>query len=188
MTRAKFETGPLARVDCEASDDRWTLVFIRDLRHPPERVWAALTEPVQLGQWSPFTTDRDLGRIGDATLTMIDGDNAEEMPVSVSRAEPPALLEYTWGTDLLRWELEAIESGTRLTLRHTVKDKEFVPMVAAGWHLCLVVAEHLLDGQPIGPIRGADARNYGWDELNDAYADRLGIEGAGWPHDRAQPD
>jgi hypothetical protein len=47
--------------------------------------------------------------------------------------------------------------------------------VAAGWHLCLDVAEHLLDGQPIGPIRGQDALNYGWDELNDGYAKKLGI-------------
>jgi hypothetical protein len=50
-----------------------------------------------------------------------------------------------------------------------------VPKVAAGWHICLVVAEHLLDGRPIGPIRGADARNYGWDELHRAYAERLAI-------------
>jgi hypothetical protein len=53
-----------------------------------------------------------------------------------------------------------------------------VPKVAAGWHLCLLVAEHLLDGQPIGPIRGTDARNYGWDELHDAYAAKLGILGS----------
>jgi uncharacterized protein YndB with AHSA1/START domain len=71
-----------------------------------------------------------------------------------TRAEPPALLEYTWGTDLLRWKLAAIDSGTRLTLRHRVEDREWAPKVAAGWHLCLAVAEHLLDGQPIGPIRG----------------------------------
>jgi hypothetical protein len=101
----------------------------------------------------------------------------------VSRAEPPTLLEYTWGTDLLRWELAAIGSGTRLTLRHTVADRTWVPKVAAGWHLCLVVAERLLDGEPIEPIRGEDARNYGWDELNDAYAEKLAIPGTAWPAD-----
>jgi uncharacterized protein YndB with AHSA1/START domain len=184
MNRATFEPGLLAEVDCQASDDRWTLVFVRDLRHPPEKVWAALTEPAQLRQWAPFTTDRNLSNLGDATLSMIDSDTSYDMPASVTRAEPPTLLEYTWGTDLLRWELAASTSGTRLTLRHTVAAKDWVPKVAAGWHLCLVVAEHLLAGQPIGPIRGADARNYGWDELHDAYAAKLAIPGTGWPEDR----
>ncbi|MGH9041604.1 MAG: hypothetical protein ACRDZ3_15395 [Acidimicrobiia bacterium] len=47
--------------------------------------------------------------------------------------------------------------------------------VAAGWHLCLVVAEGMLDGKAIGPIPGEDAMNYGWKELADAYAEELGL-------------
>jgi uncharacterized protein YndB with AHSA1/START domain len=183
MNRADFEPGPFAAVDCRASDDRWTLVFVRDLRHPPEKVWAALTEPAQLREWAPYTADRDLASTGDATLRMIDGSTFEDSPASVTRAEPPTLLEYTWGTDLLRWELAATDSGTRLTLHHTVKDREWMPKVAAGWHLCLVVAEHLLDGQPIGPIRGTEALHYGWEALHDAYAEKLAISGSGWPDD-----
>jgi Activator of Hsp90 ATPase homolog 1-like protein len=93
----------------------------------------------------------------------------------VTRADPPTVLEYAWGKDLLRWQLSPTEQGTRLTLEHTVEDRDLVPKVAAGWHICLVVAERLLDGAPIGPIRGEDARNYGWDELNEAYAAALGI-------------
>jgi uncharacterized protein YndB with AHSA1/START domain len=185
MNRTTFDAGPLADIDCQASEDRWTLVFVRDLRHPPEKVWAALVEPAQLREWAPFTTDRDLGSVGDATLTMVDGDMSEDVPASVHHAEAPTLLEYTWGADLLRWELAATGSGTRLTLRHTVQDQGLLPKIAAGWHLCLTVAEHLLDGQPIGPIRGADARNYGWDELHDAYARKLAINGTGWPEDLA---
>lgn len=183
MNARAFEPGPLAEVDYQARDEGWTLVFVRHLRHPPEKVWAALTEPAQLREWAPFLADRNLGSAGDATLTMIDGENAQDIPASISRAEPPTLLEYTLGTDLLRWELDAIETGTRLTLRHTVQDRAWVPKVAAGWHLCLVVAEHLLDGKPVGPIRGEDARNYGWEELHHAYAERLGIAGTGWPEE-----
>jgi uncharacterized protein YndB with AHSA1/START domain len=183
MNRNTFDPGPLADVECRADEDRSTLVFVRDLRHPPEKVWAALTEPAQLREWAPYTADRNLGSVGDLTLTMIDGDASEDMAAAVRRAEPPTLLEYRWGPDLLRWELAGTDSGTRLTLRHTVQDRDWVPKVAAGWHLCLVVAEHLLDGQPIGPIRGADARNYGWDDLRDAYAKKLAIPGTGWPDD-----
>ena len=83
------------------------------------------------------------------------------------------MLEYRWGTDLLRWELTATGDGTRLTLRHTVADLDMAAMAAAGWHLCLDVAERLLDGAPVGPIRGTQARDFGWDQLNEAYAKTL---------------
>ncbi|TDC74132.1 SRPBCC family protein, partial [Actinomadura sp. 7K507] len=167
--------------DYEATEDRWTLVFTRDLRHPPEKVWAALTEPEQLAGWAPYTADRDLAKAGDATLTMIDDEKPEDIAAEVVRAEPPTLLEHTFGADLLRWDLEATGSGTRLTLRHTVEDRDWLPKVAAGWHICLDVAEKLLDGRPIPPIRGAAAMDFGWSELNDRYAQMFGIPNTGAP-------
>jgi uncharacterized protein YndB with AHSA1/START domain len=163
----------LANVAAEQAEGGWTLVFVRDLRHPPEKVWAALTEPGRLREWAPFVSDRDLARTGPATLTMIDGDGPEDTAASVRRVEPPTLLEYTWGEDLLRWELEPTATGTRLVLRHTPKDRGIEPMLAAGWHLCLVVMERLLDGDPIGVVRGNEAREYGWEQLRDAYARRF---------------
>lgn len=175
MNRTSFEPSPLARADYIAAEGGWTLVFVRELRHPPEKVWAALTDPGQVGEWAPFTTNRNLGAPGDVTLTMIDGEVSEDLPGQVTRAERPTLLEYRWGDDLLRWELASAGSGTQLTLRHTIADQDFVPKAAAGWHLCLDVMEHLLDGQPVGPIRGRDAMNYGWQELHDAYARELAI-------------
>ena len=173
MKRTTFEPSPLMEANYRADADRWTLVFVRTLRHPPEKVWAALVDPEQLAEWSPYTADRDLSSIGEATLTMIDGDVAEPLPASVTRAERPHLLEYTLGTDVVRWELAPTDQGTRLTLCHTVGAKDWLPKVAAGWHLCLDVAERLLDGQPIGPIRGEDAKNFGWEDLHDAYAQKL---------------
>jgi hypothetical protein len=38
-----------------------------------------------------------------------------------------------------------------------------------------VVAQRLLDGEPVTPIRGQAAREHGWDELNEAYAAKLGL-------------
>ncbi len=162
---------------CERDGDRSTLVFVRHLRHEPARVWAALTDPDQLAQWSPFTADRDLAELGHATLTMIDGDTNVDLAADVRRVEEPTLLEYTWGADLVVWQLEAVEGGTRLTLRHTVEDPDFVAKAAAGWHLCLDVAERLLDGDPVPPIRGDDALNHGWQELHDEYAAVLATGG-----------
>ena len=174
MNRAIFKPSPPGDAECHADGGRWTLVFVRELRHPPEKVWEALTDPAQLIEWAPFAADRNLDTPGDATLTMIDRDATEDLEASVTRAERPHRLEYTWGTDLLRWELEATDAGTRLTLHHTVGDQVWVPKATAGWHLCLDVLEHLLDGDPVGPIRGQDAMDFGWQELHDAYAARLG--------------
>lgn len=170
-----LDPGPLADAAVAPDGDRWTLIFIRDLRHPPATVWAALTDPDRLDRWAPFVPARDLATIGDNTLTMVDGDTRTDTPATVRRAEPPTLLEYTWGDDLLRWELEATDAGTRLTLRHTVEDRDVAAMTAAGWHLCLAVAERLLDGDPVGVIRGQDAIRHGWTELRDGYAEKLKI-------------
>jgi len=168
-----LDPGPLADTSLEAAGDRWTLVFMRELRQPPPAVWTALTDPAQLDQWSPFAAASDLGRPGETTLTMIDGDTREDMPATVLRAEPPALLELSWGDDLLRWELEPAGAGTLLTLRHTLAKPGTEAMVAAGWHLCLAVLQRLLDGDPVGVIRGRDALDHGWADLRDAYAAKL---------------
>ncbi len=173
MDRSNFRPSPPVPVEAIAQDDHWTLVLTRELRHSPARVWAALTEPDQVREWAPFVPDRDLGRSGDATLTMVDGDARDDVASTVRRAEPPRLLEYTWGSDLLRWELAPHGAGTLLTLRHTVADREMLAKVGAGWHLCLDVAEHLLDGDPVGPIRGREAVDHGWNDLHDAYARKL---------------
>jgi uncharacterized protein YndB with AHSA1/START domain len=154
--------------------DGWTLIFVRQLRQRPEAVWAALTSPDELDRWAPFTASRDLGATGDAVLTLVDGPDRTDMPASVVRAEAPALLEYTWGDDRLRWELSPSGGGTRLILRHTLGKPDIEAMVAAGWHLCLDVLRHLLDGEPIGVIRGRDAMDHGWAELRDGYAATLG--------------
>ncbi len=72
-----------------------------------------------------------------------------------------------------------------MTLRHTVSDLDWVPKVAAGWHICLAVAARLLDGDPAAPIVGEKARNHGWDDLHDAYAEELGVAGTASESSRA---
>jgi uncharacterized protein YndB with AHSA1/START domain len=169
-----LDMGPLGDVTVEAVGDAWTLIFIREFRQPPAVVWAALTDPAELDQWSPFAAARDLGTTGETTLTMIDGETRLDLPSTVRAAVAPEMLEYTWGDDLLRWELEPSGTGTRLTLRHTVAKPDMVAMVAAGWHICLVVLDRLVAGDPVGVIRGQDAMRYGWAELRDGYTEKLG--------------
>jgi uncharacterized protein YndB with AHSA1/START domain len=178
MKPQEFDPGPLASVEHHVEGGRSTLVFVRHLRHAPARVWAALTDPEQLRQWAPFDPSRNLATTGPALLRMTDGESIEAFEANVRHAVEPELLEYTWGDDLLRWELAPQGSGTRLTLRHTVDSADWVPRTAAGWHICLVVAERLLDGDPIGRVVGNEAKKYGWEQLHDAYAGALGIRPA----------
>jgi uncharacterized protein YndB with AHSA1/START domain len=178
MDPRTFRPSPITEVEARPDGDRWTLVFVRDLPHPPPKAWRALTDRDRLRRWSPFEASRDLGTVGDATLTMVDGVDGEreEAKATVLRAEAPTLLEYVWGSDLLRWELAGTDSGTRLTLRHSIEDRGLVPKVAAGWHLCLDVADRLLAGDVVQPIRGAEAHAYGWADLAAAYGKKLGID------------
>lgn len=170
-----LDPGPPADASVVPEGDGWTLIFIRELSHPPAAVWAALTDPAEIDRWAPFTADRDLARPGDVVLTMVDGDERTDLPGTVRRVQAPVLLEYTWGADLLRWELEPTPGGTRLTLRHTGADSGIEAMVAAGWHLCFVVLDRLLDGEPVGVIRGDAAREHGWEGLRDAYAEKFRV-------------
>jgi uncharacterized protein YndB with AHSA1/START domain len=181
MSPKRYVPTPAASVSVRQDGARWTLLFVRELAHPPERVWKALTDPIELREWAPFDTDRDLGTPGAATLTMAGGKAAEKMPAVIRRADAPRVLEYTWGDDLLRWELEPTASGTRLSLSHTLADRAWVPKTAAGWHICLDVADRHMSGDPVGRIVGDEARQHGWEKLNGAYAEQLGIASTGWP-------
>ena len=175
MNRDQYQPGIPENIRSERAGDRWTIVFTRELRDSPDDVWEALTDPADLREWAPFDPDRNLDTLGDATLTMAGGSGDERTPAYVRIAERPRLLEYTWDTDVLRWELEPMSTGTCLTLRHTM-DREWAARVSAGWHICIDVMELFLDGQPIGRIVAGEAKQHGWGRLNDAYAAQLGIE------------
>jgi uncharacterized protein YndB with AHSA1/START domain len=167
------DMGPIGEASLAQSGDAWTLIFIREFRHAPASVWQALTDPAELDQWAPFAADRDLGTTGETTLTMIDRDTRMPMASTVLAAVPPRLLEYIWGDDRLRWELEPSGGGTRLTLRHTLSTPDMSAMVAAGWHICLTVLDHLLSGRPVGVIRGQDAMEHDFERLRDGYAEKF---------------
>jgi len=54
-------------------------------------------------------------------------------------------------------------------------------MGAAGWHICLDVLAHALDGDPLGRIVGADALKFGgWQQLNAEYGKQFGVEAPSW--------
>jgi uncharacterized protein YndB with AHSA1/START domain len=169
----QYEPGPAIGAQVRKEGDKWTLILVRQLRHSPEKVWQALTDPAQLREWAPFVVDGSLGTIGKVNLTWVG--NPKAIETNITRAEAPNLLEY----GDMRWELEPLGSGTRLTLWHSI-DHRFVSWGAAGWHISFDVLDRLLDGNPIGRIAGADAMKFGWQRLVGEYAKQFGTEPPKW--------
>ena len=170
-------------------DGRFVLSFERDLNHPPERVWSALTEPDELRQW--FPTDIEGERRLGARLRFVFRDDApkaedmhevlehdpKDLEGEVTAFEPPRLLAYTWGDEDLRWELEPTGDGCRLAFSHTFDERSGIPHPggprrraardASGWEVCFASLEALLDGRKGAP-EGA------WEPLYESYLERFG--------------
>lgn len=185
-TREKYAPGSATGAEVRKDGEHWTLILVRELRHPPAKVWQALTEPAHLREWAPFDADRNLGTVGQVKLSTVGSPTPQVSATTVRRAEAPKLLEYTWGGNDIRWELEPLGAGTRLTLWHNI-DRRFVAMGAAGWHVCLDVLDRFLAGEPIGRIVGAEAMQFGgWQRLHAEYAKQFGIEAPSWSPPGAQ--
>jgi uncharacterized protein YndB with AHSA1/START domain len=175
IDRQPYTPGPASGAQVRKDGEKWTLILVRELRHSPEKVWQALTDPAHLREWAPFVADGSLGSVG-ATVNLTWMGRSTPIETTVARADAPRLLEY----NDIRWELEAFGDGTRLMLWHSI-DRRFISWGAAGWHICFDVLERLLAAEPIGRIAGAEAMNLdGWQRLNAEYAKQFGIEPPGW--------
>ncbi len=177
-----YEPGPAIGAEILKEGEKWTLVLVRELRHPPAKVWTALTDPEHLRQWAPFDSDRSLGSVGTANLTTVGAPTPMTSETRVMRAEAPRFLEYSWGGANVRWELEPQGAGgTRLKLWHNI-DRGFISMGAAGWHVCFDVLDRLLSGRPLGRRVGMELmQSAGWQRLNAEYARQFGVAPPSWP-------
>lgn len=133
--------------------DRWErIVSSTVIPAPPEEIWRALTDPHALRQWliSCHGSLQDVGR--DCILDFEDGDFFLTRPQIVN---PPHQLEWVWRwlgigpAWTVRWGLEPVEGGTRVT----VVDEAFNP-----------------------PARTGHYRGEGWPEILDILAAFLRTE------------
>ncbi len=126
----------------------WRLRFTRELAHPPERVWRALTEPEHQQVWFPDEVEGDWVLGGKLCFRFKTGDSFDG---EVLALDPPRLLEFSWGPDTIRIEVAERPGGSTLTLLDTIREQGKAARDAAGWHECLdrLVAD--LDGRPVPP-------------------------------------
>ena len=178
--REPYAPGPASAARVRKDGDKWTLILVRELRHSPQKVWQALTDPAHLREWAPFDAGGSLDTVGAVTLTWVGTGRPQE--TRVTRADAPKLLEF----GDIRWELEAVASGTRLTLWHSI-GRRFIAWGATGWHVAFDVLDRLLSGTPIGRMAGSEAIKFSdWQRLNAEYAKQFGVETPKWPSQAAK--
>jgi uncharacterized protein YndB with AHSA1/START domain len=148
----------------ERTADGPRLRFTRRLGHRAEKVWRAVTEPEHLKAWFPDTIDVE--RWAPGAQLRFNGFDGEVLAV-----DPPRLLEFRWGTDIIRIEIEPDGDESVLTLLDTFDDVGKAARDGAGWHTCLDQLEHELDGTS-PPWSSRDR----WGEVHPAYVAAFGAE------------
>ena len=133
----------------------------RQFSHSLENVWSMLTDNDKLPQWFPELRVEVLREGGMIKFDMQDGTFID---MEILELQMYSVLEYTWGEDIVRFELSSEPDGCKLVLiekltkitSHTSRD-------LAGWHVCLDVIHALLDG------RTTDFRQDEWTKWYEKY-------------------
>jgi uncharacterized protein YndB with AHSA1/START domain len=160
------------------TDRGWQVRFERWLPHSPDRVWHALTDPAELAAWFPTTIEfpaehEGLPRPGARLTFRFRSGEGPDFTGSLIAYEPPRLLAFWWGDDLVRIELRAEGEGTALVLGDTTPERGSSARSAAGWHLCLDALAQTLspDDSPAG-----DLPPKSWQPVLARYQDAFGPE------------
>ncbi|MBI5088034.1 MAG: SRPBCC family protein [Actinobacteria bacterium] len=139
----------------ERTADGGVIRFERHLEYPIREVWDAITNPARLAEWwLPFDADISIDlREGGQMVMTATGDQPMTISCTVLRVEPPMLFEHTHVDpgSLMRWELEAVDTGCVLRLSHFVNDPSAAidNCYVVGLHASLARLAPCLAGQPI---------------------------------------
>ena len=147
------------------------LRFERRLKHSPDKVWRAVTDPDELTHWFPAKVDWELEP--GAPITFHDEDMGEPTSGEVLEVDPPKVFVFRWTDNVFRIEIVPDGDGSVLHFSQTVGgsghwgDERFAAQHAAGWDVCL---DHL-DAWLGGVEPGKDD----WAELNEHYVEKWGL-------------
>jgi len=136
----------------ETHDGRLVLRSERRLAHPRETVWRAVTDKGQLRGWFAHILDYDRAELDfqpGAKLAFVPKQEQAAVGTGhgiVSQVDPPRLLEYTWDSETLRFELEPDgDAGCRLVFTNIFDDREAADALNEGWNAGLDDLEALLN-------------------------------------------
>lgn len=171
-------TAPLATRQFDQG--RAVLRFERRLAHPPEKVWRAVTEPAELAHWFPGRVEMDL-RPGAPVHFAEDDPDIGESSGEVVEVDPPNVFAFSWGGDLLRFELTPDGDGCRLLFSHALSggdiwgDARFAAQHAAGWDACLEMLQIWLSGGSTDSESTDDGSMADWFVRNEEYIEEFGL-------------
>lgn len=128
--------------------DGHTLRFVRVVKHPPERVWRAITDRQELEAWMryavPLFEAREGGRVHffgetEKTAPGIDGkififDPPRTLAYSFYDPRNPDQVETGQRTWEVRWDLEPFDGGCRITFIHRYLPGAVLWGLGEGWH------------------------------------------------------
>lgn len=158
MTTNKTDkAGDKAIVDHTAAGQTDAITFEFNLRHPPKKVWRAISDPALLAEWLlPVVDQMKLERGASFTLqTQAFPGWDGKVKCKLLEIEPHTKLSYTWvvGDDL------ALDTVVTFTLTET----------PTGTHLLLVQSGF----KPAQKQNFGGAR-YGWNMMGEKLVDVLG--------------
>jgi uncharacterized protein YndB with AHSA1/START domain len=152
-------------------DGRYELRFVRELSHPVERVWPAITSEEGLARWFPFDV---LGARETGARLRFAFREGEGPDFSGSMVEfsPRTTMELAWeGDETLRLELAPAGEGCVLTLINRFDELGKAARDAAGWHACLDALDASLSGSSCDPSSV-------WQTVHPDYVSRFGPSAA----------
>lgn len=125
----------------------YTARFERHYKHSVEEVWSWLTDNDKLPKWFSELRVDELRKGGVIKFDMQDGTYED---LTILELKMNSILEYTWGEDVVRFELKQEPEGCCLVLIEKINTiTNHTPKDLAGWHVCLEVINTLLDGRTI---------------------------------------
>ncbi len=130
----------------ETSKETLSVIVERDIPHPPEKIWRALTQPHLLEEWLMKTDFQpNLGRRFKFSAEW------GSVDCEILEIEPNKTLSYTWGDTRLKsvvtWTLTPTKNGTRLRMEQQgfrEDQPRYYQGAKAGWPNFFANLEELL--------------------------------------------
>ena len=127
-----------------------SVVVEREIPHPPEKIWRALTQPHLIEEWLMKNDFKAV--VGHRFNLRADWGAVD---CRVQAVEPNKTLSYTWGAfgleSLVTWTLTPTSTGTHLRMEQSgfpPNQPQFYQGAKAGWPRFFAGLERVVGGLP----------------------------------------
>ena len=140
---------PTATGTYEHVDGSPVVRFERTFAHTTAQVWDALTDPARLAAWFPTTVEYEALTAGAPITFRFTDHPIEPMRGTFLEVTPPRRLSFTWGDDVLTFELEDRGAGQacRLSFSVVLDSADKAARDSAGWDDSLDRLKTVLAGE-----------------------------------------